>query len=188
MYQKYYTESLVLSHCERGEADRVFTLYTREFGLVRARASAVRTEDSRMRYALQTGFRAHCALIRGKRGWRAAGAAPLAHLTAQGSVVFARLARLLERLIAGEDKNEYLYSALVEAHAALARGTAERFPAIELICVARVLHALGYLPSESVSAALLTAVPYGEEHFAEAEKKRERILASINQALAAAQL
>ncbi|KKW47559.1 MAG: repair protein RecO protein, partial [Candidatus Kaiserbacteria bacterium GW2011_GWA2_58_9] len=76
MYQKYHTEALVLGNRERGENDRVFTLYTEEFGLVRARASAVRTEASRMRYALQNYSRARVALVRGKRGWRIGGAIP----------------------------------------------------------------------------------------------------------------
>src|SRR3989344_5353808 len=74
MYQKYHTEAIVLGNPERGESDRVFTLYTEEFGLVRARASAVRSEKSRMRYALQNYSRAHVALVRGKHGWRIGGA------------------------------------------------------------------------------------------------------------------
>ena len=53
MYQKYHTEALVLGSREQGEADKVFALYTKDFGLVRARASAVRREYSRMRYGLQ---------------------------------------------------------------------------------------------------------------------------------------
>jgi recombinational DNA repair protein (RecF pathway) len=50
MYQKYHTEAIVLGSIERGEADRTIALMTRDFGLVRARASAVRSETSKMRY------------------------------------------------------------------------------------------------------------------------------------------
>src|SRR5665213_2708544 len=70
MYQKYHTEALVLGSRESGEADKVFALFTRDFGLVRARASSVRSESSKMRYALQKYSRASISLVRGKRGWR----------------------------------------------------------------------------------------------------------------------
>ena len=53
MYEKYQTEALVLGNREMGEADRVIALFTRDFGLVRARASSIRTERSKMRYAIQ---------------------------------------------------------------------------------------------------------------------------------------
>ena len=78
MYQKYQTEALILGSREQGENDRLYTLFTREFGLVQARASAVRKETSRMRYALQNYARANAALVKGKRGWRMAGASSLA--------------------------------------------------------------------------------------------------------------
>ena len=77
MYQKYQTEALVLGSRERGEADRVFALYTRDFGLVWARASGVRRENSKMRYALQSYCYIQTGLVRGKRGWRLAGGSAL---------------------------------------------------------------------------------------------------------------
>ena len=72
MYQKYNTEALVLGSRETGESDRVYALFTKDFGLVRARASSVRSEKSLMRYALQNYSRANVSLVRGG-GWRAAG-------------------------------------------------------------------------------------------------------------------
>ena len=77
MYQKYNTEALILGSWESGESDRVFALFTRDFGLVRARATAVRAERSKMRYALQSYAHANVSLVRGKRGWRLAGATAL---------------------------------------------------------------------------------------------------------------
>src|SRR3989344_1695592 len=102
MYQKYYTEALVLGSRERGENDRVFALYTKDFGLVHARASAVRKETSRMRYALQNYSQAHAALVRGKRGWRVGGAIAVRSAKGEGAMTFARIARLVLRLVAGE--------------------------------------------------------------------------------------
>ena len=53
MYQKYHTNALVLGSRERGEADRIFVLYTKDFGLVRARASAARAGRARKGHAPQ---------------------------------------------------------------------------------------------------------------------------------------
>src|SRR5216684_1387129 len=104
MYQKYQTESLVLGSRESGEADKVYVLYTKDFGLMRARATAVRSEKSRMRYALQNYSRAVAA--------------------------FARISELVLRLVNGEEKNDYLFAALAEAHGALMREKCEAFGTI----------------------------------------------------------
>lgn len=190
MYQKYHTEALILGSREYGESDRVYSLYTKDFGLVRARASAVRSERSKMRYALQHYGSASVSLIKGKRGWRLAGAASTLSAPRNGASVrtFARISELVLRLIHGEEHNEYLFAALSEAHAALAGETSESQPIIEIVCVARVLYALGYLSSEALSAALFTHTAYTGESLLEAETMKDKLLISINRAIAETQL
>lgn len=186
MYQKYQTEALVLASRERGESDKLFTLYTREFGLLYARASAVRKETSRMRYALTNYARAQVALVRGNRGWRVGGALALqgASVGGEGVATFARIARLALRLVAGQEKNEYLYGALTEAHGALMRERTDARSVIELVCVARMLYALGYLSSDALSSALFTHTAYTGESLVEAEGMRDKLLVSVNRAIA----
>jgi DNA repair protein RecO len=186
MYQKYQTDALVLGSRESGEADKVYALFTKEFGLVRARASAVRTEKSRMRYALQKYARANAALVRGKRGWRLAGASSMKNATGdvRGVAAFARIAELVLRLIGGEERNEYLFAALAEAHDALMQKECEAFGTIEIVCVARVLYTLGYISNEALSSALFTHTAYTGEHLLEAETMKDKLLSSINKAIA----
>lgn len=186
MYQKYQTEALVLSSREQGENDRVYALYTREFGLVWARASAVRKEKSRMRYALQNLSHAKVSLVRGKRGWRAAGAAALKNAGGdpKGVAAFARIAELVSRLVQGEEANPYLFAALAEGHTALLQDKCDAFATIEIVCVARVLYALGYISTEALSTALFTHTAYTGEHLLEAETMRDKLLSSINRAIA----
>ncbi|OGG57898.1 hypothetical protein A2853_03125 [Candidatus Kaiserbacteria bacterium RIFCSPHIGHO2_01_FULL_55_17] len=185
MYQKYYTEALVLGSRERGEADRVFVLYTEDFGLVYARASAVRKETSRMRYALQHFSRARVALVRGKHGWRLGGATiEEVSESPEGIATFARIARLVLRLVAGEERNEYLFAALAEAHGVLMKSGREAFATIEIVCVARTLFALGYLSSEALETAIFTHTAYTGELLSEAETMRDKLLSSINRAIA----
>lgn len=184
MYQKYHTEALVLGSRERGEADRVFALYTKDFGLVQARASAVRAEYSRMRYALQHYSRAHVALVRGKRGWRVGGATAIRGASGESIVTFARIARLVMRLVLGEGQNQYVFSSLSEAHDALTRTPREARATIELVCVARILYGLGYLSHEALDTTLFAHTSYASEHVREAEILREKLLSTVNHAIA----
>ena len=190
MYEKYHTDALVLSIRDRGEADRVIALYTKDFGLTYARASSVRRERSRMRYALQSYARAHVSLIRGKRGWRVGGAIAQSQCTrgAKGMAVLARVTELVIRLVRGEEKNEYLFAALAEAHSALQKAREDAVPTIEIVCVARVLYALGYLSAEAQAATIFAHTAYSLENLEEAETMRDRLLSSINKAISETQL
>jgi len=190
MYQKYHTDALVVGSWEAGESDRTISLFTRDFGLVRVRASAVRSEHSKMRYALQDYTYANVSLIKGKRGWRVAGATArrLAQGDRHGISTFARISVLTMRLVAGEEENRYLFDAILEAHEALMREHVEAFATIEIVCVARILYSLGYISAEALETALFTHTAYSGEHLQEAETMRDKLLLSINQAIAETQL
>lgn len=191
MYQKYQTDAFVLRSYERGEADRMFALFTREFGSLWARASAVRRENSRMRYSLQNGALAHISLVRGNKGWRVAGASAIAQLDmgqVSGAGAFARIALLLERLAGGEQPNPYLFDTLVESHAALMREEAALHPVIELVAVARMLFALGYLSQEAFGTALFAETAFTQAGLRAVQDMRPKLLSSVNKALSETQL
>jgi recombinational DNA repair protein (RecF pathway) len=185
MYQKYQTEALVLRSYERGEADRVYALYTKEFGLVWARASAVRRESSRMRYALQNYAQANVGLVRGTGGWRLAGASAISDstLVAGAAPAFARVTQLVDRLVAGEGMNEYLFQVLVEARSAFISAPREMYSSIELLCVARILYSLGYLSADALGTALFAHTAYASQEITETEVLRPKLLSSVNKAL-----
>lgn len=190
-YQKYQTEALILTSVERGEADKMYILYTEEFGMVRARATGVRKEASKMRYALQSGSRANVGLVRGKSGWRLAGASlskGAARASEESLRAFMRLARLLERLVVPEEKNAYLYETMKEAHEIFMSPAQAERPLVELLSAARILYALGYLSHESFGEALLTRLRYEESDIAETRAKQELLLESVNKAIAETQL
>jgi recombinational DNA repair protein (RecF pathway) len=190
MYQKYQTDALVLKSSEQGEADKVCALYTHDFGLVYARASAVRAEGSRMRYALQNYSCARVVLVRGRRAWRLAGASATRNCSGGPETIaaFARISELVLRLVAGEEKNEYLFAALAEAHAALMQTQCSAWATIEIVCVARVLYALGYLSAEALQTTLFTHTTYAPAHLEEAEVLYDALLSSVNRAIAETQM
>ncbi len=190
MYQKYQTDALVLKSYEQGEADKTFALFTHDFGLIRARASAVRGEKSKMRYALQNYARANVGLVRGKRGWRLAGAssADSSFTSTPCLTAFARISELVLRLVQGEEQNEYLFAALSEAHDALLQENGALWPTIEIVCVARVLYTLGYLSNDALETTLFTHTTYGAPHLEEAKTMYDQLLSSVNKAIAETQL
>lgn len=193
MYQKYHTEAIVLGSRESGEADRTMFLLTRDFGLVPARASAARSEKSKMRYALQHYSRSSVSLVKGKHGWRVAGATAQKIATGdiRGVATFGRIAELVLRLVHGEEASAYLFDALAEAQSALMQKYGSQtavFPMVEIVCVARVLFALGYISNEALDAALFTHTAYTGESLLEAETMKDKLLASINRAIAETQL
>ena len=191
MYQKYHTDAIVLKSYESGESDRVFALYTHDFGLVYARATSVRSEKSKMRYALQTCARAHVSLVKGKNGWRLAGAVTLQTPIGKdikGVGTFARIAELVVRMVGGEELNTYLFETLAEAHCVLVTTYVESTVTIEIVCAARILYALGYLSTEALESTLFTHTAYASEHLLEAERLQKTLLAHINRAIAETQL
>jgi recombinational DNA repair protein (RecF pathway) len=188
MYHKYVTEAFVLTWRDTGEGDRMYALMTKDFGLVWVRVLAARAEKSKMRYALQTGGHARVALIRGKRGWRAGGAVEEADLLEGGAAqVFARAGALALRLIHGEEKNEPLFETLRAAREELRGSSREILPDIEILLVARMLYALGYLPSEVAGVPALYKGEFGPA-LKEVTALRTELVRSINTALAATQL
>lgn len=190
MYQKYQTEALVLESRERGEADRAFALYTRDFGLVWARASGVRKESSLMRFALQRGSCVQVGLVRGKNGWRIAGASRpnLLAGTAPGASTFARISLLMLRLVRGEGENTYLFDTLANAQEALRSAPKEMAATVEVVCVARMLYALGYLSVEGFETLLFTHTSFALPEIEGAKNSENKLLSSINKAIAETQL
>ena len=186
MYAKYHTEAVVLSCRDIGESDRLVALYTRDFGLVKARASAARKESSRMRYAIQNYTHSNVSLVRGKRGWRVAGATALETAPKdrfENLAAFARIATLMTRMVIGEEEHGYLFAVLSGAHRALLEAVSEQVPTIEILTVARILFALGYISVEAYDTALFAHGNCEPEHLIEADALRVQLLGSINTAM-----
>lgn len=185
MYAKYQTEAIVLGGTPVGEADARVVLYTNEFGLIRARASAVRRENSRMRYALQSLAHTRVSLIRGATGWRVAGAVAIRSCAgAEHDAVssYARVTQLVIRLVSGEEKNQPLFEFLLKAQDALF--SKQSSPALmELICVAHLLHLLGYLSGDALGLASTLETVFAPESLETVAAQKDTLLMSVNRAL-----
>lgn len=193
MYEKYSTDTFVLGSRNRGEADRYYTLYTREFGLIRARCSSVRSEKSKMRYALQTFSYSNVSLIRGRAGWRIAGAAAKSPLVVDPAIsmtsyaALARISKLLERLLHGEEKSDYLFDSVQAARSAVLTPGVDA-ESIELLCVIRILFALGYIAPNSAMQPLFVNSEYTDVMLGTVQAYKVAALGVVNSALSATQM
>jgi len=138
MYLIYETDAFILESSGRREADKVFTFYTEDFGLIRARAQAVRKMESKLRAHLIDFSLVRVSLVRGKESWR---------IVAARRIFFAPLhliqpLLLIKRFVHGELSQPKLFSVLREAY----KGN---IPETET--VVRILCELGYIDRKTLS-------------------------------------
>lgn len=195
MHHIHHTEAFVLGSRAKGEDSKLLILFTRELGLIYAHAQGVRKLSSKLRFVLQDFSRINVDLVRGKEIWRLTTATPVhvessLYLSRESERILARVASLLIRLVTGEEANEEVYGALARTYALLetAGKSPEDFRALELLTVARILTALGYL-SRATPGLVEDAVenPSVPKEFADIAYQH-RLIRDINQALAASQL
>jgi DNA repair protein RecO (recombination protein O) len=153
MHHIFHTQAFILSSRPQGEANMVYSLYTRELGLIRATAQGVRLEKSKLRYALQDFSVARIDLVRGKDIWRITSATPgFLYTEVQSHVVGMRLltrtSALIERLVQGESEvHEHIYDDVLALLHYLDTTSYEvkRYETAELCFVLRLLKELGYI-------------------------------------------
>ena len=66
MHHKFHTDALIVGSAVFGEANKVYELFTRDFGMIRASAQGVRLAKSKLKYALQDLSYVRVDLVQGK--------------------------------------------------------------------------------------------------------------------------
>ncbi len=189
MYELHTTRAYILRAYPHGESNRVYTLFTREKGLLYAHGQGVREVKSRNRYALKTGTVSNITLVKGREWWRITGAAEIVddELPKERGVYMRKVLSLVPALVPIEDPLPYVFDVLEECKKALSLYSSERARFIELITVARLLDVLGYLErpfTEPIFLTLLDGKIGIQESLLDAVQKEERILLHrVNNAL-----
>lgn len=157
-YHIYTTRGLVLSTWPRREADRIYSILTHEFGLVRASAGGVRKEASKLRSSLEPYSFTKVSLVKGKSFWRITSAELISSVEPSEEV--ARPLDLLEKMLAGESAHPELYKVVEEK----LLNKEERGKDFEVKFVAELLFHLGYLEEKDLSLGkkeLIDAINHG---------------------------
>lgn len=182
------THALVLGSVETKEADKALWLFTEDLGLVVARATSVREEVSKLRYALAELSRTRVTLVRGKAGWKVTGAEGFMHnpLSLEDMKIFGRISALACRVVPTEEDYTEVYSLLCDAHAHI--GDATKKSAFEALTVARMLFQLGYLSCSSEYKGIIDSADFSNELLEKVELIEEQLIEDVNGGLAQSQL
>lgn len=156
MHHIFHTEAVVLGTYVKAESDKLVTLYTKEFGLVRADARGMRNMRSKLRFALQPYSIVQLDMISTKGGWRVGSVRSVAvpsGLYIQTYSTLYKISKLVSRLCAGEEKNSALYESLVATFTTLfdEKINPATTYTVELVAVLRILFHLGYITGDTVS-------------------------------------
>lgn len=149
MRHRYETRGIVLSRAPSGESNAFVTLITPELGLVRARAQGVRKSGAKLAAALATFAESSLILVRGKEGWRIAGAVPEENWFRRISGRFprmraARISGFILRLAAGEEQDQSLFSVVKGFLEAMSALSEEEHEDAEIVAALRILSSLGF--------------------------------------------
>lgn len=196
MHHIYHTEGIILSSRNFGEAGKHYSIFTRDFGMITASAQGVRKMSSKLRYVLQDFAYLKIDLVQGRNIFRVTNASKTDKLEkivrqAHTLKVFANIARLLKRLLAGVEPNETLFADLLRGLSILEKISSKDEPAsfsrenlrdIEVIIVLRILNNLGYIGDNEILRNLVKS-PFEENLIFKISESRTHILRQINRAL-----
>ena len=178
MHHIYHTEGIILGSRNFGEAGKIYAIFTRDLGMIHASASGVRKMSSKLRFILSDFAYLKVDLVRGKDFWRLTSGTKTGKLEGlptrpEAFRVLFNIARLLKRLLPGEDANPALFDDFINDLALLgeARGL-EDIQNAEIIAVLRILANLGYIAGDKMNDIIK-----------EVREKKIEILSLINQTL-----
>lgn len=193
----HHTEAIVLGNSPTEEASKFLFLLTKDFGLITAHVRGIREITSKLRFSVQDFSYARVDLVLGKYGWKVTSAEHIMHFHFLDEVLgeyyaktISHIALLLRRLIKGEEKNEALFSRVLDGCMSLKQNrlTHAQLKNFEAVLVVRILHTLGYWGEDPQYAALLVSPLSFPEILNEIEGKKSLVIQEINKSLKATQL
>jgi len=155
-YRVYITDGIILAKKDFNEADRLYFIFTKEFGMIKAIAQGVRYIKSKLRFNLDLFSFCNFSLVKTKDSWRIIDAEEKQNLhkiisDPQKLKFFSRIAVFLTRMIKGEEKNDFIWNELVFLPDRFGEKDAE------ILFVAKVLKNLGYLSDDKLPKKELIA-------------------------------
>lgn len=189
-YPIYTTPGFIVASYKTGEADKLLQIFTRDLGMIFARATGIRKLESKLRGHIQDYSLGLFSVVQGKSGWRLTNGdvyeeGALQNLSTRQREVLARGSSLLRRLYVGEEPNEVLFDRLVALFGEDVFMRGERLGVFELVLGSHILNSLGYVDDGSVLADIVSSEEIDESFVL---THRKAIISQINSALAESQL
>ena len=151
MHNRYESECFVFKSYSDKESSRTYILFSKELGLIYAKAQGIELPASKLRASLEAPAKSKVSLVRGKEIWRIVGAEKVDSLwhslrnNREALMLMSRLFSLTKRMLPKEERHEEIYSIMEDCLEALSRkNEVDDYEVIELLGVSRILHHLGY--------------------------------------------
>ena len=190
----YHTEGFVIAGSNYGEASRYLSIFTRDFGLVRASAQSLRKVSSKLRFSLQDFSYSKIDLVRGKEIWRVTNAKNISgyeklNKSSESIKMLANIFRLIKRLCHGEAENPELFEYLKEIYAFLEieKLNNEDIKNFEAVSVLKILHCLGYI-GDGKDLSIFVSNNLSHSMLGQAKLVRRTLVEEINKSLRESQL
>jgi DNA repair protein RecO (recombination protein O) len=190
-YPIYTTPGFILASYKSGEADRLLQIFTRDLGVVFAKAVGIRKLQSKLRGHVQDYNVGLFSMVHGKAGWRLTSAdvyesGEYRSLSLRQNETLARIASLLRRLYVGEESNEKLFKGIVDFFSSGLFIKEEKLGVLELVIGVHILNHLGYIGGETASRKIVNMGKEVNVDFV--LKNKKEVILEINKALAESQL
>lgn len=119
MFTHYRTQGIILKKIDRGESDRLFVVYTKNFGRLELLAKAVRKIKSKLRSGLDIFYLSEVEFIQGKAQKTLTDAIlidPFKNLKKDLAklAIVRRIAEIVDSLVRGQEPDEKLWHLLTE--------------------------------------------------------------------------
>lgn len=152
MYHKYHTPGFVLVNFNSGEASKIYKIFTRDLGLIYARAQSARAPHSKLKPALTDYSAGNFTFIKSKNGWKITDALSNLNLyfalQADDKFYFiARFFTLIQKLLPEDEQNQVFFDSIKNDINFLLLNplSSEQLKNFECIAILRSLNFLGYL-------------------------------------------
>jgi len=194
MHHIYRTEAVILSSRPSGESGKYLTVLTRDYGVLKIEAQAVRKNESKLRQSIQDYSVSEISFVRGKTGNKLINASFISNFfydikQLESLKSFTKIFRLIEKMIVDEEKDVTVFNLLLET-ADLLKVNPEWdnqfLKALEIVVVYRILSGLGYISGEGeyqfiISSSIALELIEGVKNLS--DKEKENLVRLINQAI-----
>lgn len=152
-YHIYQTEGIILGKKEVGEADRIFSIMTKDFGRIDAISQGVRHVKSKLRYSLNDFSHSRIGLTMSGDLWRIIDAEemsawPSVRSNPKKLAVVSYLAELINRMVRGQEPDTNLWDEFKNTLIFLEKYNVEdekNLQIFELLTSLKILSHLGYV-------------------------------------------
>lgn len=146
----YRTKGFVFKKDDKGEADRVFSVFTEDFGKIEIRARAIRKINSKLRSGIDNFYFSEIEFVQGKNYKTLTDALTVENFFEKDNFekkeILNKVAGLLDSFINGQEKDKKIFDLIKETFEKFKNSKIEKLEDLYYYFVWNFFSELGYMP------------------------------------------